>query len=166
MPFWVNFTHQKCPFSRQHPALFQAVGNTKTITFRTQVKILKIVSMIRKYHKLQTNPWHREEEPHNNHETPVRQTKQSNQLSLPHQDDCKTKMDTKKRTTKHKTITESHNESNNQQRINNRTTALEPTAAKATGGSLNAFYWYQIFALDSVFESNFDNFTPAIIFQT
>ena len=32
----------------------------------------KIVSMIRKYHnhKLQTNPWHREEEPHNSHETP------------------------------------------------------------------------------------------------
>ena len=43
--------------------------------------------MIRKYHnhKLQTNPWHREEEPHNNHETPGRQTKQSNQPSLPHQ---------------------------------------------------------------------------------
>ena len=43
--------------------------------------ILKIVSMIRKYHnhKLQTNPWHREEESHNNHETPGRQTKQSNQ---------------------------------------------------------------------------------------
>ena len=40
--------------------------------------------MIRKDHnnKLQTNPWHREEEPHNNHETPGRQTKQSNQLSL------------------------------------------------------------------------------------
>ena len=38
----------------------------------------KIVSMIRKYHnhKLQTNPWHREEEPHSNHETPGRQTKQ------------------------------------------------------------------------------------------
>ena len=50
--------------------------------------------MIRKYHnhKLQTNPWHREEEPHNNYETPGRQTKQSNQLSLPHQDDCKTRM--------------------------------------------------------------------------
>ena len=32
------------------------------------------------------------------------------------------------------------------QRINNnRTTALERTAAKATGG-LNVFYWYQIFA--------------------
>ena len=40
--------------------------------------------MIRKYrnHKPQTNPWHREEEPHNHHETPGRQTKQSNQLSL------------------------------------------------------------------------------------
>ena len=57
----------------------------------------KIVSLIRKYHnnKLQTNPWHCEEEPHNNHETLERQTKQSNQLSLPHHDDCKTRMDTK-----------------------------------------------------------------------
>ena len=47
--------------------------------------------MIRKYHnhKLQTSSWHREEEPHNHHETPARQTKQSNQLSLPHQDDCR-----------------------------------------------------------------------------
>ena len=36
--------------------------------------------------------WHREEEPHNNHETPGRQTKQNNQLSLPHPDDCKTRM--------------------------------------------------------------------------
>ena len=43
--------------------------------------------MIRKYHdhKPQTTPWHREEEPLNNHETPGRQIKQSNQLSLPHQ---------------------------------------------------------------------------------
>ena len=32
---------------------------------------------------------------HNNHETPRRQTKQSNQLSLPHQDDCKTGRDIK-----------------------------------------------------------------------
>ena len=50
--------------------------------------------MIRKYHnhKLQTNPWHREVESHNNDETPGRQTKQSNQLSLPHQDDYKTRM--------------------------------------------------------------------------
>ena len=33
-------------------------------------------------HKPQTTPWHREEEPLNHHETPGRQIKQSNQLSL------------------------------------------------------------------------------------
>ena len=40
--------------------------------------------MIRKNHnhELQTTPWYREEEPPNHHETPGRQTKQSNQLSL------------------------------------------------------------------------------------
>ena len=93
---------------------------------------------------------HREEEPHNNHETRGRLTKQSNQLSLP-QGDCKTRMDTNKRTTKHRTIKESHKGSINKQRSNNnnRTTALERTAASATGGSFNAFYWCQIFALDS-----------------
>ena len=55
------------------------------------------MSMIRKYHnyKLQTIPSHREEEPHNSHETPGRQTKQSYQLSLSYQDDRKTRMDTK-----------------------------------------------------------------------
>ena len=43
-----------------------------------------------------------------------------------------------------------HNGSNGEQRVNNnRTTALERTAAEATA-DLNAFYWYQIFALDSV----------------
>ena len=53
--------------------------------------------MIRKYlnHKLQTNPWHREEETYNDHETQGRQTKQSNQLSLHHQNDFKTRMDIK-----------------------------------------------------------------------
>ena len=42
--------------------------------------------MIRKYHnhKLQTNPWHRKVEPHNNHETPGRQTKQSNLPLFPY----------------------------------------------------------------------------------
>ena len=48
--------------------------------------------MIKKYynHKPQTNTWHCEEEPHDNHhETPGRQTNQNNQLSLPRQDDCK-----------------------------------------------------------------------------
>ena len=53
--------------------------------------------MIRKYHnhKPQTTLWHREEEPLNHHETPGRQIKQSNQHSLPHQDDCNTRMDIK-----------------------------------------------------------------------
>ena len=51
--------------------------------------------MIRKYynHKPQTTLRHREEEPLNHHETPGKQIKQSNQLSLPHQDDCNTRMD-------------------------------------------------------------------------
>ena len=39
------------------------------------------------------NPWHREEEPLNHHETPGRQIKQSNHLSLPHQDVCNPRMD-------------------------------------------------------------------------
>ena len=39
------------------------------------------------------NPGHREQEPLNHHETPGRHIKQSNQLSLPHQDDCNTRMD-------------------------------------------------------------------------
>ena len=88
--------------------------------------------MIRKYHnhKLQTTPWHREEEPLNHHKTPGKRIKQSNQLSLPHQDDCNTQMDIKLRTTKHRTITDSHNGSYNKQKVNNsRTTALERTAA-------------------------------------
>ena len=53
--------------------------------------------MIRKYHnqKPQTTPWHREKEPLSHNETPERDTKQSNQLSLPYQDDCNTKMDIK-----------------------------------------------------------------------
>ena len=43
--------------------------------------------MIRKYHnyKPQTTPWYREVEPVKNHESPGRQIKQSNRLSLPHQ---------------------------------------------------------------------------------
>ena len=47
--------------------------------------------MIRKKHnhKLQTTPWLRKEEPLNHHVIPGRQIKQSNQLSHPHQDDCK-----------------------------------------------------------------------------
>ena len=61
------------------------------------------------------NPWHREEVPLNHYEAPGRQIKQSIQLSLPHLDDCNTRMDIKQRTTKHRTITDSHNGSNNKQ---------------------------------------------------
>ena len=41
--------------------------------------------MTRKYHnhKLQTKPWFREEEQHNNHETPGRQTKQATSSLFP-----------------------------------------------------------------------------------
>ena len=57
--------------------------------------ILNPPRMIMKYdnHKLQTTPWHREEEPLNHRKTPGRQIKQSNQLPLPHQDDCNSRMD-------------------------------------------------------------------------
>ena len=55
-------------------------------------------------------------------------------------------LDTKQRIPKHRTITESHNGSNNQQRINNNRQQPKPLPL----GGLNAFYWYQIFALDSV----------------
>ena len=49
----------------------------------------------------------------NHHEKPGRQIKQSNQLSLPHQDNCNTRKDIK-----HRTITDSHNGSNNKQKVN------------------------------------------------
>ena len=69
-------------------------------------------------------------ERHNNHETTGRQTKLNNQLPLPRQDDFRTRRDIKKRTTKHRTITESHNGSNKKQQVNNnRAIALERIAA-------------------------------------
>ena len=59
----------------------------------------KLVSMIRKYHnyKLHTQPRYRKEEPQDiySKKTSERQYKQSNQLSLPRQDDCKTRKDIK-----------------------------------------------------------------------
>ena len=55
---------------------------------------------------------------------------QSNQLSLPYHDDFQSRIDIKQRTAKHILNEESHDGSNNQQRItNNRTTAIEWTAA-------------------------------------
>ena len=77
--------------------------------------------MIRKYHNHKPDnppPWHREEEPLNHHEKLGRKTEQSNQLSLTHQDDCNTGMDTKQctTTTQHRTITDPHNGSKNKQK--------------------------------------------------
>ena len=78
-----------------------------------------------------------------NHQTPGRQTKQSNMFSLPHQDDCKTRMDTKKCTAKHRAITDSENWSNKQQRNH-----CLSTGSSLSHWGLNAFYWHQIIALD------------------
>ena len=93
--------------------------------------------MIRKYHnhKLQTNMWHGEEEQNNNHETSGRQTKLSIQLSLfPIKIIAKLVLNQKKRTIKHRTIPESHNVSNNQQRIiNSRTIAIEQQQSTPLG---------------------------------
>ena len=58
-----------------------------TLKMYTPALITKIVSEYDKEISAITNrrqtAWHHEEEPHNHHETPGRQTKQSNQLSLP-----------------------------------------------------------------------------------
>ena len=110
--------------------------------------------MIRKYHNHnpQTTQWHHEEEPLNHHETPARQIKQNNQLSLPHQNGCHTRMDIKLSTTKHTTNYRLPQWELQKTKKNNPTTTEPPPKngqqPKHPGG-LNAFYWYQIFALDS-----------------
>ena len=90
--------------------------------------------MVRKYHnhKSQTTPWHHEKEPLNHQETPGRQIKYSvsNQLSLPHQDECNTRWTQSNIQQNIEQITDSHNGSNNKQKVNNNITiALEGTAA-------------------------------------
>ena len=101
-------------------------------------------------HKLHTNHSHRKEEPHNNHETPGRQTEQSNQLSLPHPDDCKTRIWTQRNAQQN--IEQSQNPTMGVT-INNESTTTEPPALNGQQpkplGGLNAFYCYQIFAIDS-----------------
>ena len=90
--------------------------------------------MIRKYHNhtLQTNPRHRKLEPQNicSNETFVRQKKQSNQQSLPLQDDCKLER-TQSNAYQTETTQNPHKqwEVHKQQINNNITTALERTAA-------------------------------------
>ena len=83
--------------------------------------------MIRKYHnhKARTTPWHREEEPLNHHETPGRQIKQSNQLSLPHQGDCNTRMESNIQQNIEQLQAPTMGVTINKNVNNNRTTALE-----------------------------------------
>ena len=97
--------------------------------------------MIRKYHnhKPQTTLWYPEEESLNHHKTPGRQIKQSCQLSLPHQDDCNTRTDTKQRTTNHRTITDSNNGSNNKQNM------FKPSSIFLTGRSKAVLLLWIIF---------------------
>ena len=59
------------------------------------VRCIKNSEYDQKIPQPQATPWHREEEPLNHHETPGRQIKQSNQLSLRHQDNSNTRMDIK-----------------------------------------------------------------------
>ena len=86
--------------------------------------------MIKKYqnHKLQTNLWHHEEEPHNNHETPGRQKRKATNSLFSIEMIAKLEWSQSNKQ-QSRTVIESHNGSNNQLRINNRTTSLEQTAA-------------------------------------
>ena len=90
---------------------------------------------VQKYHThtLQmTNPRHSEKgSPNTNSlKTSGRELKQSNTLSLPRQDDCKSRQDTDQCITKHRPTQNPHKQCELKQWIdNNRTTALEQTAA-------------------------------------
>ena len=59
----------------------------------------------------------------------IRDTRKTKLSKATSSDDCKTRIDIKCCTTKHRTITDSHNVSINKQQVNNnRTTALERTS--------------------------------------
>ena len=76
----------------------QSTSQAVSLKVDQAVSILKIVSEYdQEIPQSQTADNHvaREEEQFNHHETPGRQIKQSNQLSLPHQDICNTRMDIK-----------------------------------------------------------------------
>ena len=62
-------------------------------------------------HNMQTTSWHRPEKPLNHHKTPGRQTKQCNQLSLPHQMIAiiEWTQSNVQQNIEHRTITDSHN---------------------------------------------------------
>ena len=77
--------------------------------------------MVKKYYNNipQTSPWYREEEPKNTRH------QESNQLCLSHQDDCKTRKDTKYCITNQDTNTEPAQPLG--AAINNNPTTIEPS---------------------------------------
>ena len=97
------------------------------------------VCMIRKYnnHTLQTNQRLHEEKPHTTYSRKIsgRQLKQSNQLSLPRQEDFKTRKDTKLCRTKRRLTWHHHRELEVYKTMNRRQQhhRLRTASAKATG---------------------------------
>ena len=107
--------------------------------------------MITKYHnhKPQTTLWHREEEPLNHHETPGRQINKATSSLFPikmiailewTQSNVQQNIEQLQTPAMRVTI-------NKQQ--NHRLRTDRSLSHRGWGGGLNAFYWYQIFALDS-----------------
>ena len=80
-----------------HTYVTSILLKSKLYSMLSLFPLKKVSEYDQEYHnrKLQINLWYREEEPHNIHKTPGRQQKQSNQLSLSHQDNCKLVLDTK-----------------------------------------------------------------------
>ena len=93
-------------YSKTYVHVIRPLKIDKTKILMTDGSLMKVESieecskgMNRKYHnhKLQTNPWHCEEEQRDiySNKTSKRQYKQSSNLSLPRQDECKTRKDIK-----------------------------------------------------------------------
>ena len=112
--------------------------------------------MLRKYHnrKLRINPWHREEELHNNHKTLGRQTSAKQQaLSLfPIKMIAKlewTRSNAQQNIEQLQTTTMGATITIQQQQNHRLRTDSSLSHWVGVEGGLNAFYWLQIFALDS-----------------
>ena len=107
--------------------------------------------MIRIYHnhKLQTNPWHREEEPHSNHKTLEDKLSTASSSLFPIKKIAKlegTQSNVQQNIEQLQTPTMGVTLSTSQQQQNHR---LRTDSSLSHRGCLNAFYWYQFFALDS-----------------
>ena len=110
------------------------------------VKTVRVITIVSEFDQeisqsqTMTNPWH--------HKT----NKQNNQLSLPHYDDCKTSIGHKvnaQQTKNNYGIPNWEQQSTTNQQQHNHCLRRD-SSQSCGGGGLNAFYWYQIFAIDSV----------------